>query len=183
MPVEKKSFLGYSLLMERSVAEFFLEKHRALPGVLRRLRFGFVEGIPAAGMAEPWKDFLPRTLAALHEQGVGAILTLTEDDPFGADYRAAGFTARHLPMDDGDPASGGQLAEAMAFLDDCAGKGFVTCVHCLEGRGRTGMVLWAFLARYKGMAPLDALALLRKLRPWTALAHGQKECVIEFLEK
>lgn len=171
------------MLMERAVAEIFLEKHRALPGVLRRLRFGFVEGIPAAGMAEPWKDFLAETLAALHDQGVGAILTLTEDDPFGPDYRAAGFVARHLPLDDGEPAAAESLAEAMAFLDDCAAKGLATCVHCLEGRGRTGMVLWAFLARRLCMEPLEALALLRTQRPWTALAHGQKECVIEFLQR
>lgn len=179
-PWTSPAVLGYSQTMDASSAPLFASAP-ALPEVLLRLGFGFVDGIPAAGMAEPWKDRLAETIAALREAGIGAVLTLTEDDPFGADYRAAGFATRHAPMDDGEPASAQSLDAALRFLSDCAGRGLVTCVHCLEGRARTGMVLWAFLARRTGLPAADALARLRACRPWTAFAHGQKECVAAYL--
>ena len=44
-----------------------------------------------AGMGEPWSMHLHRTHQLLCQQGIGAILTLTEDDLYGERNRQAGF--------------------------------------------------------------------------------------------
>ncbi len=52
-------------------------------------------------------------------------------------------------------------------------------VHCLAGRGRTGMVLACIAARELGMKPLDAIFFIRHLR-YGSIETGEQE---EFVEE
>ncbi len=152
-----------------------------IDGCLARIIFGFVGPYPIAGMGEPWHSYQDQTFALLKQAGIGAVLTLTEDDPFGQAYTDAGFLHLHEPIDDAYPPDPPALERALAFIDSALAQNHGTAVHCLEGRGRTGVVLCAWLAKKEGLGPLDAIARLRNLRPFTALSPEQKDFLLSFL--
>lgn len=54
-------------------------------------------------------------------------------------------------------------------------------VHCLAGRGRTGLVLACIAARVFEMRPLDAVFHIRNLRPWSIETGEQEEFVEEWV--
>jgi atypical dual specificity phosphatase len=119
------------------------------------------------------------TLAHLKEQGIGAILTLTEDNLYGEDYRAAGFLNHHEPIEDCEPPTKEGMDRAIGFIDNCLEEGHGVAVHCLEGRGRTGTVLAAWLAREESLSSQDAVRRLYDLRGHAVITPSQRA----FLEK
>jgi atypical dual specificity phosphatase len=142
--------------------------------LLTSLRFGWLGGFSVAGMAEPWLTRMEATLAALKDEGVGAILCVTEDAPYCHLYGRAGLAHAHVPMDDGEPSDFDSLKKAVDILDAWLNQGLSPAVHCLEGRGRTGMVLAAWLAKNQGLDAPKAITTLRSLRPATVLNPAQK---------
>ncbi len=141
---------------------------------LDRIGFSYIFPHRVAGMAEPWGEGLGLTLDLLARRGVGAVLTLTEEDPLGLDYEAAGMVHGHVPMDDGEAPEPGAMDRALAFVDRALSSELGVAVHCLEGRGRTGVVLAAWLARAEGLSFEPAVARLRAARPLTAINPRQK---------
>ncbi|MDI6798358.1 MAG: dual specificity protein phosphatase family protein, partial [Desulfatibacillaceae bacterium] len=151
--------------------------------LLASLRFGWLGGFSVAGMAEPWLARMEATLAALKEEGVGAILCVTEDAPYCHLYEKAGLAHAHVPMDDGEPTDFASLKKAVGILDSWLGQNISPAVHCLEGRGRTGMVLAAWLAKNQGLNGQKAIHTLRSLRPVTVLNPAQKAFLMEAINK
>ncbi|MBI9076102.1 MAG: dual specificity protein phosphatase family protein [Desulfatibacillum sp.] len=149
--------------------------------LLDQILFGMVGPYKVAGMGEPWKGKIRETLEALGERGIGAILTLTEEDYLGQEYLAAGFLHLHTPIDDYEAPIPEILEKALNFVDDCLDRGVGVAVHCLEGRGRTGTVLCAWLARREGLAGEAAIRRVRSLRPITALSPSQKQFLLDRL--
>lgn len=149
--------------------------------VLREIHFGFLGPYAVAGMGEPWIDKLPETHAALKQAGVNAILTLTEDNLYGEQHLKAGFQLHHEPIDDGEAPSVTALENAVAFIDSSLSVEAGVAVHCLEGRGRTGTVLGAWLAARERLKGDAAISRLRELRPFTALSSAQKAFLLDYL--
>ncbi len=136
-----------------------------------------------AGMGEPWSMHLERTYQLLGAQGIGAILTLTEDDLYGEKNRRAGFVCHHEPIDDCEPPTAEGMDRAVAFIDDCLEKGLGVAVHCFEGRGRTGTVLGGWIGLKEALDPEEAAARIFKLRTCTILTPSQRSFLYRYLRE
>jgi atypical dual specificity phosphatase len=151
--------------------------------MIEELRFGFLSGYPVAGMGEPWSMKIEPTHRFLRDHGVGAILTLTEDDLYGARHREAGFLQLHEPVDDGEPPDPEGMLRALEFIDACMDQEIGVAVHCMEGRGRTGTVLCAWLGRREALGPDEAIQRIFSLRPCTVLSPRQRWFLERFLRE
>ncbi len=132
-------------------------------------------------MGEPWLSKLEETHVALKECGIGAILTLTEDNLYGDQHLAAGFRLWHEPIDDGEAPSMNAMTRALAFINKARNGDLGVAVHCLEGRGRAGTVLCAWLALKENLGTDQAITRVRALRPYTALSTNQKIFLQEYI--
>jgi atypical dual specificity phosphatase len=100
-------------------------------------------------------------LAALEEAGIGRVVCLlseTEAEEYGLpEAYADGSETRHAPLaPEGVPDEEALDAAVEAVrMGNYAGKR--VAVHCDDGLGRTGLVAAAWLARYHGYGPLEAL--------------------------
>ena len=149
--------------------------------ILDEIRFAYLHTYRVAGMSEPWSMKIDRTLRILKDQGIGAILTLTEDNPYGTDYTEAGLLNHHEPIDDCEPPATEGMNRALAFIGDCLEKGHGVAVHCLEGRGRTGTVLGAWLALKESLSPEDAIKRIHDLREGTIITPSQRSFLHQYL--
>ena len=136
---------------------------------------------------------LPRRdadLQALHEQGIRAILTLTER-PLTAQREISpgmpdqlDITLLNIAIDDFHPPTPEQAEEAVAFIDQMAAEGRPVLVHCLAGQGRTGCVLHAYYL-LKGYGLQDAKYAVSMRRPicdFNGLSDAQQVFIEHFAE-
>lgn len=115
----------------------------------------------------------------LREQGIGAILSLTET-PLPADALARQeLAALHLPIDDQTAPTQTDFMTALHFIDQQRMVGRAVLVHCRIGEGRTGSILAAYLIRY-GASAEEALAQIRAIRPGAVSAPSQQEALLLF---
>lgn len=124
------------------------------PGVRRAEGHGRGQAATAAALDED--------LAWLREQGIGAVLSLTETPLADGVLARHGLAERHLAVDDLRAPTPGQLDAALDFIDEQRMRGRRVAVHCLVGQGRTGTVLAAYLIR-GGLSPEEALRQLRAI--------------------
>ncbi len=150
--------------------------------ILNELRFGFIHPYPISGMGEPWSMKIELTHEILREKGIGGILTLTEDDPYGKLHTAAGFFHHHEPIDDCEPPDREGMDRALLFIDNCLKKKVGVAVHCFEGRGRTGTVLCAWLGKKESLCPEDAIKRTYELRVHTIITPSQRAFLKEYLK-
>jgi atypical dual specificity phosphatase len=107
---------------------------------------------------------LDADLAWLREQGIGAVLSMTET-PLAPDALARhGLASLHVPVDDLTAPSPEQFDYALRFIDWQRVQGRPVVVHCKMGQGRTGVVLAAYLVRL-GATPAQSLAQVRAVCP------------------
>ncbi len=151
--------------------------------ILSEIRFGFLSSYKVAGMAEPWSMKFERTFMLLHKLGIGAILTLTEDNLYGNDYMASGFLHHHEPIDDCEAPTKKGLDRALSFINANLDKGHGVAVHCLEGRGRTGTVLCAWLGLNESLEPEEAIKRIYELREYTVITESQREFLHQYLDR
>lgn len=128
--------------------------------------------LAASGMIYP-EDF-----AALSESRIGAVLSLTERNPFGGGV-PDGIAHLHLPVDDMTSPSRSQLAQAIDFIRQRVEEDRPVLVHCLAGYGRTGTVLACYLVA-EGWDPEEAMREVRAVRPGSIETSGQEAAVRSF---
>jgi atypical dual specificity phosphatase len=145
------------------------------PGQRERLRAGAGGEQERAGAP----DALDADLAWLREQGIGAVLSLTETPLAAGALERHGLVGLHLPVDDLHPPTPAQLAQALDFIDWQRVLGRAVAVHCLVGQGRTGTVLAAYLIR-GGIGPAEALREVRLVCPGAVGSPAQERALHDF---
>ncbi len=150
--------------------------------ILTEIGFCYLQTYAVAGMSEPWSTKMGPTLGLLKELGIGAILTLTEDNLYGRQYVEAGFLNHHEPIEDCEPPSMRGMDRAIAFIEDCVNEGRGVAVHCFEGRGRTGTVLAAWLGRRENLGAPEAIRRVRADRAFTVITPTQRSFLDAYLQ-
>ena len=107
----------------------------------------------------------------LYEQGIRAIVTLTEDPlqdllQVPSDfYENHGYTLLHAPIKDmGAPKDLNLAYQVANFINKMKAENKPVLVHCLAGVGRTGMMLHAYYM-IQGMSLDDAILKIREAHP------------------
>ena len=118
-------------------------------------------------------------LRFLRDQGIRAILSLTEQPLDGQALQEFGFDYRHIPIADMTAPGMGDLGLAMEFIETAERKRKPVLVHCAVGRGRTGTVLACYLVQ-KGFDPAEAIRRVRSRRPGSVETHEQETVVYDY---
>ena len=134
-----------------------------------------------AGLSEEG-DRLDDELTWLEEQGVGAVLSMTETPLAAATLAKHALTVLHLPVPDMTPPTTGQLIRALEFIDEQHTLGKAVVVHCLMGQGRTGTVLAAYLIR-GGASAAEALRTVREVCAGAVGSPSQERALYTFAER
>ncbi|MGB9775279.1 MAG: dual specificity protein phosphatase family protein [Anaerolineae bacterium] len=138
--------------------------------------------LPGLLAGRPGPQTVPWDLAELWEMGFRTIVSLVsvDEDPI----RAAGFRHLYVPLDGALaflPHLRRRLARQMRpvvdFVAEEVAAGRPTLVHCRKGNDRTGAVLAAYLARYQGLTPEEAIRRVLQANPHAMRSLGFKRLV------
>ena len=124
-------------------------------------------------------DKLDEDLAWLKQQGIGAILSLTETPLVEEALARHGLESLHEPVEDFHAPTPAQLMRALEFIDWQRAQGQGVAVHCLAGQGRTGTVLAAYLIR-AGSSAEEAIQQLRVICPGAVESEVQQRALEDF---
>ena len=109
-------------------------------------------------------------IRSLYEQGIRAIITLTER-PITTQrgvtpqlLEELGITPLHLAVNDFGAPDNEQVAEAMRFIEQMQAENKPVLVHCKVGQGRTGVLLHTYFLN-QGWSLIDAQYRVSEKRP------------------
>ncbi|MDR1536233.1 MAG: dual specificity protein phosphatase family protein [Planctomycetota bacterium] len=143
--------------------------------------FSFVIPGKLAGCARPGRAFgnLRSDLSGLARRGIGALVTLTPEALDPVVLRESGLESLHLPIQDFQAPTPGQIREFVAFVDSRLERGLAVAVHCGAGFGRTGTMLACYLVS-RGATPEEAIRTVRRERPGSVETAEQERTVGSF---
>lgn len=135
-----------------------------------------------------WNRDLAIDLDAIHDWGAAAVVTLVEDhelaslkvDQLGAEVQARHMDWHHLPIPDVSAPCARfevQWQQHGAGLRSLLRHGFKVLVHCKGGLGRAGTISARLLAEL-GTAPVEAIAMVRAVRPGAIETEAQSHHVL-----
>ena len=139
---------------------------------------GLLAGMACPGVMSP----LIQDLQELQENGINAIVTLTEYPLPQQQLTAAGFDYLHLPIQDLTPPSLEQIYTFNRYIADKHRKKTAVAVHCAAGMGRTGTMLACYLV-YIGETAEDAIDSIRSIRPGSIETRDQEEIIYKFYKE
>jgi len=140
--------------------------------------FSWLDPSKLAGSARPESE---RDLESLKKLGIRTIISLTED-PLDFEVGRLGFDYLHSPITDFDAPSQDQLVKIIRFIEESISKSKPVLVHCAAGKGRTGLVLAAYLVHH-GKRAEDAINQVRALRPGSIEMPAQQDAVRLYAKK
>jgi protein-tyrosine phosphatase len=106
----------------------------------------------------------PRGLSQMELCGISATLNLREE----ADDAHGGVALQKhlwLPTPDDDAPTIEQLREGVTFIREAVEAGGKVYIHCAQGVGRAPTMAAAYLIS-QGKSPIEAMNLIRKVRPF-----------------
>ena len=135
-----------------------------------------IEG-KVAGMARPASSV--RDFEFLKDEGLEAIVTLTELPLSEVLVAEFGFSVKHIPIRDFEAPTLEQVQNFVTFAKKVRSEAKKLVVHCEAGIGRTGTMLACYLVSI-GYNAADAIEEVRVKRPGSIETIEQEEVVREF---
>lgn len=138
--------------------------------LMRRMRALFSErpfnfGWVYEGLAVSGRPVTKSQIDWLQRNGVGAILSLTEDRIPPYFLEGLDIQYRHISIPDHHPPYLQDMLQAIEFVDSARAQGRKVLVHCAAGQGRSATIVAAYLIYKEGMTSSEAIAWIRKIRP------------------
>ncbi len=118
-------------------------------------------------------------LQALRDQGIGALVSLTEAPMDPELTSQIGIRYQHLPVPDMQAPSLDEIQCFTRFVTVARAAGIATATHCRAGLGRTGTMLACYLV-HEGHTWDHALATVRVNRPGSVETPAQENVVYEY---
>jgi len=141
--------------------------------------FSFLVEKSLAGCAMPGAaGSVMNDLAQAREEGITALVTLTEEPLLRAMVEESGLRYLHLPVSDFHAPTMDQVQEFIELVNEVRGEGGAVLVHCFAGYGRTGTFLAAYLIS-QGHTPESAIREVRRRRPGSIESDSQVELLRE----
>jgi atypical dual specificity phosphatase len=108
-------------------------------------------------------------------QGISVLVNLTQSA-----YRADRFQVNHVAVRDGAAPDETQISQCCHLVSQALGAKLAVYVHCFAGAGRTGTILACYLVYAYRLAPADAIARIRRLRPGSIETGAQENAVSDW---
>jgi atypical dual specificity phosphatase len=141
--------------------------------------FSFIaKGVAGSALPGQWGQ-LSEDLSQAAEEGITAIVTLTERRLPAREMEPFKFRYLHLPVVDYRPPTLEQVREFVQFVDEEVASGGTVLTHCAAGVGRTGTMLAAWLVAH-GSTPAAAIAEVRRKRRGSIETYEQEELISEW---
>jgi atypical dual specificity phosphatase len=136
-----------------------------------------------AGMARPGVSGpLAEDLQFLKSEGIGAILSLSEDPLEIAALDSDGLMYLHVPVTDFTAPTIEQIELCVEFIQRMANEERrPVAAHCGAGCGRTGTVLACYFVKC-GKTADDAIEITRSARPCSIETEGQRALIYPYEE-
>jgi|SaaInlStandDraft_4_1057021.scaffolds.fasta_scaffold131787_2 predicted protein tyrosine phosphatase len=116
-----------------------------------------------------------RRAALLRQEGIDTVVSLQGERLDDMTHLRAHLW---LPSRDGRPPDAHQLELGVRFIRGQVANGRKVYIHCHAGVGRAPTLAAAYLVS-TGVAPDDAIAAIRAVRPWIRMNARQRAAVYE----
>ncbi len=133
-----------------------------------------------AGMARPMS--MVADLEFLKDNGIEAIVSLTEVPLHKTLIEEFGFEYKHIPIVDLSTPTQEQIEEFATFVNSLISSKKRIVVHCDAGIGRTGTMLACYLVN-KGYSARKAILEVRNKRPGSIETAEQEDTIIKYEER
>ncbi|HHT9126182.1 MAG TPA: dual specificity protein phosphatase 23 [Candidatus Brocadiia bacterium] len=133
-----------------------------------------------AGMARPASTI--HDFESLRDDGIDAIVSLTENPLNKPLIEEFGFEYVHIPIEDLSVPTMDQVEDFVEFATRMRNDGKKIVVHCGAGIGRTGTMLACYLVS-KGYSAEESIDEVRRKRPGSIETDEQVEVIHRYERK
>ncbi len=118
----------------------------------------------------------------LRENGVGAVLDMRWERSADLEfYKTHDINYKKVKVFDVGVPTLEQTHDAVTFVRENVLAGRPVLIHCAKGRGRSGVILMAYLMRYEGMTFEEARAFVKAKRSLLKQEKRHKKTAEEWL--